>query len=213
MVELSPAGAAAEIVALINSRVSSPRQEELEAIIARVATQKAGNSFCGHSAHRAEWDAIVREDDEAQARASRIEEEGGSDQAIAAAEEFCGAVGDRLSECAKRIFGTPAQSQADILLLAEACFRTLWSGCNLNGPDADAQMAGGPHHEVGGIDDPCGEALAALLKAFAIWEAPKGGKRSSPRLRRYPQRVSPRHQSLLFHQPSNSPPCTSSTAS
>jgi hypothetical protein len=72
-------------------------------------------------------------------------------------------VSTRLEECAKRIFRTPAQNLADILLLTKACFRTLWTGCNLTDPDADAQMADGPHHEIGDID---GEALAALLKGI-----------------------------------------------
>jgi hypothetical protein len=124
------------------------------------------NFFYGHSTHRAEWDALVREEDEAQALASRIEEQGGSNEAITAADEFAYAVSTRLEECAKRIFRTPAQNLADILLLTEACFRTLWVGTNLFGPDADARMARGPDFEIGDIDDPCGEALVALLKGI-----------------------------------------------
>ena len=158
--------AAAELHALINSRVASPRLEEIEGIIAKVATHKVGNFLHGCSAHRVEWDALVRQEDEASERTSAIAAGGGSYEAITAAEELCGAASDRLDACATRIFRTPARDPADIFLLAEACFRTLWSGCSLYGPDADELMADGPHHEVGSIDDACGEALAALFKGI-----------------------------------------------
>ena len=58
MVELSTSAAAAEIAALINSRVSSPRQEEMEAVIAKVgvgATAPVDLSGLDH------WDSVVRE--------------------------------------------------------------------------------------------------------------------------------------------------------
>jgi hypothetical protein len=58
MVELSQAAAAAEIVALINSRVSSPRQEELEAIIAKVGGGAAVPADLDRLAH---WDGVVRQ--------------------------------------------------------------------------------------------------------------------------------------------------------
>jgi hypothetical protein len=58
MVELSPAAAAAEIMALINSRVSSPRQEELEAIIAKVGGGATAPADLDRLAH---WDGVVRQ--------------------------------------------------------------------------------------------------------------------------------------------------------
>jgi len=157
--------AAQAIVALINSSPRSPRQDEIEAIIAKIATHKAGNVFHGHSAHRADWDALVLEANAVNARSTEIQAAGGSHEAAEAAEAICCAAEDRIDACANRIFRTPARNPADILLLAEACFRTLWSGTELTAPEADARMANGPDHDIGasGI---CADALRALLKGI-----------------------------------------------
>jgi hypothetical protein len=58
--------AAASILALINSKPQSPRQDELEAIITRVAIAPGLGAAANH--HRAEWDRLIEAYNAAEAK-------------------------------------------------------------------------------------------------------------------------------------------------
>jgi hypothetical protein len=132
------------IIDLINSKPQSPTKDELASIIAKVASPAAD---AGAPKLRAEWDAAM-----AACKAA---------EPLATDEEM-GVASERVDACARRIVSKPVHGLADVLLLAEACYWMLWSDpSGLTGPDADAQLAAGPAHD---ITETCAEALAALLK-------------------------------------------------
>jgi hypothetical protein len=138
--------AADAVLALINSQPRTPSREELAAVIAKAAVPP----LCARaSKHRAEWDAAMA--------ACKAAEPVATDEEVAAANE-------RVDVCAQRIVSEPVHGLADLLLLAEACYWTLWrDSSGRTGPNADTQLAGLPAHAIveGGT---CEEAMVALLK-------------------------------------------------
>jgi hypothetical protein len=152
--------AAAQIVALINSSPQSPRQDEIAAVISKVAPPTPD---IDQPKHRAEWDTLLAASNAAWVRNGEIANTGGSNNAVQATEAEASAADQRLDDCARRIWEEPVHGPGDIRLLADICFRVLWSDEELDGPNADTLLDAGPAHDVSGI---CAEALAALLRGI-----------------------------------------------
>jgi hypothetical protein len=90
--------------------------------------------------YRAEWDKLCTENDAAYAKVNFTEDE----EALA---KDAHAATPRLHACARRIWNEPVRSFGDIKLLADVCYRALWTNGDLDAPDADARLAGGPDHD------------------------------------------------------------------
>jgi len=105
MHRLSPSEAA-------KSRASSPRQEEIEAIIVEAIRPI---SSPGQARHRAEWDARLAVARAAEDEACLADEHDNSKEADAIATAAC----FRVNECARLIVQAPVHGLDDIKLLAE----------------------------------------------------------------------------------------------
>ena len=157
MANLTITQAASAITDLINSRSSSPRHDELVAIIA----QTQGHSPLPDAhAERMEWRRLST----AYHAANSVwgdfapgDESAAAMAALAAADAAWGA----LREFEQRLWGRPAKWE-DLPVLAEACFRHMWPGDVLHQPGSDALLARGLQCYGGA----CDEALAALLRAI-----------------------------------------------
>ena len=108
MHRLTPSEAGAEIAALINSRASSPRQDEIEAIIAKAMTTPAATPTLSseHLAYR----KIVAEIERCNDDPDMPDEE--TDAALSRLQE-------QASELEAEIWAKPAKTLADVLLRAE----------------------------------------------------------------------------------------------
>jgi hypothetical protein len=100
------------------------RQDEIESIVTRIARPM---SDIGEAARRAQWNAAVGAANAAWAKYSEVEGAEGKPEEIEAREKIATAMGRLVDECAKLIFREPVRNLADIVLLAEVCFYTLWS--------------------------------------------------------------------------------------
>jgi hypothetical protein len=138
--------AAAEVLALINSKPRTPTNEELVAVLAAHLEKPAHDA---PSALRSEWDALMA--------ACRAADAGAEDEAGGAAVL---ATGERADEYVERIVKAPVRGLADIKLLAEALHWRLWSD---PAGITDASLAEGPGNEV---DAEADKVLAALLKGI-----------------------------------------------
>jgi hypothetical protein len=158
MHNLTPSEAAAKIAALINSRATSPRLDELETIIAKTLPMPD----IGVAERRAEWEALTAELVAADARCSALAND--YTAAVEAAEDDMGKVQERLEDCVQRILEAPVRGLDDLKLLAEACYWTLWTEpAGLTAPNADASLAAGPSHDICECDGTA-DALAALFR-------------------------------------------------
>ena len=123
--------AAAEIMTLINARPSSPRVEEIEAVIARAVGP--ATSPCIDRDALAAWDAAVRAycdgaDGTDDARASRLL--------------------DDLCVTTQATWDRPVRSWADVVLLAAVCVHWNTPG-NADEPAyPDCVLAAGPEHQM-----------------------------------------------------------------
>jgi hypothetical protein len=149
--------AAAEIVALINSRPGTPREAEIAAIIGRIGTDAAAAMSPAHAALYREWRDLIE---------THVREFGGDDPPSEAEVE---ALEARMAEhmdvifaLTDRIHDTPARTWGDVLLFAEVCFWANWPGTDPEGAEAQAEMDAGCH-SMGGL---CDFSLVKLIEAI-----------------------------------------------
>jgi hypothetical protein len=150
------AAAASQIAALINSRLVSPRQDEIEAILAKaIAADTVSPDGSSISPRRDAWRTLIAEHDAAYCVSGNLPAEDPREEAAQAASL---AADDRLEALHEELWATPARNSADIRLLGEICFRKLWPGHDLTAANSDAKLEEVPH---------CYEckALGALLRA------------------------------------------------
>jgi len=133
--------AAAEIYALINGRPRSPTKDELVAIIAKAVPSpvvavavkfqryKLGKQAVEQEPKfRAEWDALTTEMLAADAKCCAISEAAdGYTDAVSAAEDQASEVQERFNDCARRILKEPVRTPADLMLLTEAAYWSLYN--------------------------------------------------------------------------------------
>jgi hypothetical protein len=161
--------AATEILALINSRPTSPREAEIAAVIGRVGTGALAAMSPQHAELHCEWRALVEENIREFGPDS---DEGLSEAEIAAEEDRLAAHMDLIFDLAWRILEAPARTWGDVLAYAEVCFWGHWH-VDPQGPDTERWLQGGPHSE-GELGN---KALAKVLGAvFSLARPPGGGK-------------------------------------
>jgi hypothetical protein len=160
--------AAAEILALINSRPSSPSEAEIAAVIGCVGTSALAAMSPEHVVLYREWRALVEEN----IREFAGDDEGLSDAEREAEEDRLAAHMDLIFDLAWRILEIPARTWGDVLAYAEVCFWAHWH-VDPQGPDTERWLQGGPHSE-GELGN---KALAKVLGAvFSLARPPGGGK-------------------------------------
>jgi hypothetical protein len=155
--------AAASILALINSKPQSPRQDELEAIISDAIDGTGALSIL--AAKRARWRKAVADLDAAIAivRDMTVDDPGEA-QASAAAD----AASDRVLGIEAEMYRTTVSGWADVGILGEVCFRQVWPADDLHGLNSDKLLAGEPECEMHD------KAICALLKAIRLLSRPRG---------------------------------------
>jgi hypothetical protein len=150
--------AAAAIVALINSKPTSPSEAEIAEILGRVGKGTAAGLPMSpeHAEHYAEWRRLIE---------VHMREFDGKDPPshaeILALEARLGEHMDAINALADRIHATPARTWGDVVLYAEVCFWSHWPGTDPEGANAQAAMAAGPA-SMGSIHD---VDLAKLIEA------------------------------------------------
>jgi hypothetical protein len=138
----SPAVTAArEAVALINSSPRTPTVDEIAAIIARQApsSEPALRPECQRHLDRLDR-AFIRLD---KVEATTVDS---ADEDLLDAEQQVDKVMKDVENCASRILNEQVRDLADLKLLADVCFRTLYSDGPIDGPCADVILAAGPVH-------------------------------------------------------------------
>ena len=132
--------AAAEIVALINSRPNTPSEAEIAAIIGRVGTGALAAMSPAHAELYREWRGLIEEN---------IREFEGDDEHLTEAEqkaeeERLGAHMEPDRRPRRAHPGNPGAHVGRCPGLREVCFWRHWAGVDPQGPDAEAQMQAGP---------------------------------------------------------------------
>lgn len=128
--------AAVEILTLINTSPRTPWANDIEAIVSRaIGGQAAAQSTQGGpiaSMRQRWWDLSVSTyqamNAESVLRDARVPETDPRFQEIARLHRDCSSA---LDSCLETIFKTPAQTPADVLLLADVLFEQLWTGATL----------------------------------------------------------------------------------
>lgn len=153
--------AAAAIVSLINTSPRSPRQDEIEAVIARVGSVNPAAMSPGHAEHHREWRRLVDEHVRGwppfACDTSRTAEESEADDAQMTAHL------QKMDDLALQVFDAPARTWGDVLLFAEVCLWVHHGGIDAESPQGRAQL-----HEMGfaNCGDMVDKALTALLEAI-----------------------------------------------
>ena len=161
--------AAAEIVALINSRPATPSEAEIAAIIGRVGTGTLAAMSPAHAELFREWRGLIEEN----IREFEGDHEHLTEAEQKAEEERLAAHMELIGDLSERILEIPVRTWGDVLAYAEVCFWWHWAGVDPQGPDAEAQMQGGPFS----MSDACDEALAKVLQAIFTLARPPGRPR------------------------------------
>jgi hypothetical protein len=153
--------AAAEIVALINSRPNTPSEAKIAAAIGRIGTGALAAMSPAHAELYRDWRGLIEEN---------IREFEGDDEHLSEAEqkaeeERLAAHLNLIDDLEERILETPARTWGDILAHAEVGFWRHWAGVDPQGPDADAQMQGGPFS----MGEACDEASPRCSNRSSPW--------------------------------------------
>jgi len=116
-----------------------------------------------HAAHHHEWRGLI---DEHMREFENINEAGMTKAEIEAEEARMGAHMAEIEALSERIWAEPAQTWGDVVLCARAFSWKYWAGVDLDGPDAQAQLEGGPSAEI--EDDDLASLLGAIFSVAGI---------------------------------------------
>jgi hypothetical protein len=125
----------------------------------------SGNALAmspAHAAHYSEWRRLIEEHlrefpDRGEAGMTKAEVE--DDEARLSAHM------DIIGALQTRIFAVPAQTWGDVMLYAEVFWWHYWAGVDLEGPDAQSQLEGGPMSIV--RDEDLAKLLGAIVRVRA----------------------------------------------